>query len=471
MMKSPSASEWKVIGPRMRSSTTTSPSGTASRIAAGSPAAIRLVDLVGAQPAAATVVARHAAGRERLGTQPPRGARRCRSSGRRARRREAVRPPPVALAPLALPVRRRTGRRRRALRPSRARASAGRRGSTLRCAVFGARRVGVLDCARRSAAAVARVEEVEQRRARRADVERARGARREAYSHRLVEGYGSAFRWLRLTSSAVYHAAAAAACRGVAPTPAPGRAPRTAGRLVADLRSPAARWRPAVTPTDALAPHRVPDRQRTTPYADAVLRYRERDYVQFHTPGHKQGKGAPAVMREIFGMPLLRRRRGHGRRHRGRARVDAPRAGGRGARRRGVGRRALLVPGQRLDERRPRAAAHAGGAGRHGDRAAQRAQVAARGADLLGRHAALRRADRRPRVGHPAQRPDRALRRRGRRAPRRQGPLLRLAQLQRPLRRPADGWQSSRTTPACRSSSTRPGGHTCASATGCRSTP
>ena len=44
-----------------------------------------------------------------------------------------------------------------------------------------------------------------------------------------------------------------------------------------------------------------PGDQRATPYADAVLRYRKRRFVPFHTPGHKQGKGAPRKMREIFG--------------------------------------------------------------------------------------------------------------------------------------------------------------------------
>jgi lysine decarboxylase len=54
-----------------------------------------------------------------------------------------------------------------------------------------------------------------------------------------------------------------------------------------------------------MTPAESPLDQTQTPYADAVLRYRERGYIQFHTPGHKQGKGAPEKMREIFGLPLL----------------------------------------------------------------------------------------------------------------------------------------------------------------------
>ena len=57
-------------------------------------------------------------------------------------------------------------------------------------AVVGARRVGVVDAQHEAAAAVASEQEVEERRARRADVQRARRARREADSHCLVEGYG-----------------------------------------------------------------------------------------------------------------------------------------------------------------------------------------------------------------------------------------------------------------------------------------
>ena len=45
--------------------------------------------------------------------------------------------------------------------------------------------------------------------------------------------------------------------------------------------------------------------QTTTPYLDAVLRYRASGYTPFHTPGHKLGKGAPAKMVEAFGLPLL----------------------------------------------------------------------------------------------------------------------------------------------------------------------
>jgi len=45
--------------------------------------------------------------------------------------------------------------------------------------------------------------------------------------------------------------------------------------------------------------------QATTPYIDALLAHRDRGMVPFQTPGHKLGKGAPAVMREAFGPALL----------------------------------------------------------------------------------------------------------------------------------------------------------------------
>jgi len=45
--------------------------------------------------------------------------------------------------------------------------------------------------------------------------------------------------------------------------------------------------------------------QRDTPYLDAVLRYRERHATPFHTPGHKDGKGAPAGLRRLLGETCL----------------------------------------------------------------------------------------------------------------------------------------------------------------------
>jgi lysine decarboxylase len=45
--------------------------------------------------------------------------------------------------------------------------------------------------------------------------------------------------------------------------------------------------------------------QAATPYVDALLGYRARGMVPFHTPGHKLGKGAPPVMHELFGSALL----------------------------------------------------------------------------------------------------------------------------------------------------------------------
>ncbi len=45
----------------------------------------------------------------------------------------------------------------------------------------------------------------------------------------------------------------------------------------------------------------MPYDQHKTPYLDAVLRYRERGYTPFHTPGHKLGRGAPEGLRELLG--------------------------------------------------------------------------------------------------------------------------------------------------------------------------
>lgn len=54
--------------------------------------------------------------------------------------------------------------------------------------------------------------------------------------------------------------------------------------------------------------------QSSTPYLDAMLRYRDAGFTPFSTPGHKLGKGAPAAMVEAFGRQLLQ--------------VDIPMAGG-----------------------------------------------------------------------------------------------------------------------------------------------
>lgn len=49
----------------------------------------------------------------------------------------------------------------------------------------------------------------------------------------------------------------------------------------------------------------MPYDQRDTPYLDAVLRYRSVDYIPFHTPGHKRGKGAPPKLRDLLGDACL----------------------------------------------------------------------------------------------------------------------------------------------------------------------
>ena len=146
----------------------------------------------------------------------------------------------------------------------------------------------------------------------------------------------------------------------------------------------------------------MPYDQRETPYLDAAMRYRATGYTPFHTPGHKLGKGAPAGLREFMGDQAPRGRPRHGRRRRGHARVHRAHPARRGLRRRGVGLGPLLVPGQRLHQRRPRPAAHARRARRDRHRAPQRPQVHACGAHLHRRHAALHGAGHRPAVGHPA---------------------------------------------------------------------
>ena len=45
--------------------------------------------------------------------------------------------------------------------------------------------------------------------------------------------------------------------------------------------------------------------QRETPYLDAVLQYRAQGRTPFHTPGHKNGKGAPPGLRELLGDTCL----------------------------------------------------------------------------------------------------------------------------------------------------------------------
>ena len=45
--------------------------------------------------------------------------------------------------------------------------------------------------------------------------------------------------------------------------------------------------------------------QEETPYLDAILAYRRRGFIPFHTPGHKLGKGAPPRLRELVGEACL----------------------------------------------------------------------------------------------------------------------------------------------------------------------
>ena len=142
--------------------------------------------------AAATVVARRDARRRAARHALARGARRCRSSGRRAPRRAAAPPPPGSVS-------RRSLCRYGANGPPTSGPSSHSRPEPAQVVEDRRPRAGPRSAPRRcprcaatnAAAAVAREQPVEQRRARRADVQRPRGARREAYSHRLVEVDGS----------------------------------------------------------------------------------------------------------------------------------------------------------------------------------------------------------------------------------------------------------------------------------------
>ena len=189
-MKSPIASLPITMGPRMRSSKVTSPAGTAKRSAAGSPAARRRCDLgrrraagSGRRSAAARPAASAAARscvEALLAAEAGVGERR----RRRARRRRHG-----SRGALGSGGTGRTARRGRAPRPRRGRARRGRRGWPARSAPRSAPR-RCLRCADEAPAGVAGEQVVVQRGARRADVQGARGARRKAHSHRVVETYG-----------------------------------------------------------------------------------------------------------------------------------------------------------------------------------------------------------------------------------------------------------------------------------------
>ena len=308
----------------------------------------------------------------------------------------------------------------------------------------GARRVGVVDAQDEAAAGVAGEEEVVERGARRADVQRARRARREAYSHCLVEGYSC--------SSA----------RLVSPANRSSLSPRL-GMLAPRRGEPAGPPQPGRTECRTTSGRRRTSTPRCATAPSATRRSTR--------PGHKLGKGAPAGLREYLGDTCLAGRPRHGRRRGGHARVDGPHPPGRGLRRRGVGLGPHLVPRQRLHQRRPRPAAHAVRPRRHGHRAPQRrTSPCLRGSSSPGRRPCTWS---RPSTRSGASRsrcapPTRWRRWSGRRR------LARCSSPRPPTTASAPTWRPSArspTTPACRSSPTRPGARTCASAPSCRSTP
>ena len=189
MMKSPTAAAAMTTRPRMRSSMTMSPCGMRKRRAAGSPAPRRRCTSPGARPR----------------QQPSYRGRAACGERRRAKLREAllraeavvgapggeqlVGGRPVPAEPLALPVRRARPAHVGPLVPLEAEpAQVGEDGVLV--TVVRAHGVGVVDAQHEVAARVAREQEVEQGRARRADVQRARGARREPYSYPRLKTYG-----------------------------------------------------------------------------------------------------------------------------------------------------------------------------------------------------------------------------------------------------------------------------------------
>ncbi len=94
--------------------------------------------------------------------------------------------------------------------------------------------------------------------------------------------------------------------------------------------------------------------QSSAPYFEALVAYAARNPGRFHIPGHKGGPGADPAMLEAFGagalahdIPSLIEGIDVG------ARADPVRARA-GARRRGLGRRAQLVPDQRRLAGKPR---------------------------------------------------------------------------------------------------------------------
>ena len=197
---------------------------------------------------------------------------------------------------------------------------------------------------------------------------------------------------------------------------------------------------------------------------DAVVAYGFRGSTRFHVPGHKAGAGADPGLRSAIGEDALHARHPAGHlRDRPRARAD-PVPARRAARRRGLRRRALVVPHQRRDAGQPRALPRARAARRAGRRAAQLARVGDRRARALRRRARVRRA--RVRARSSAW-PTASRRRRCATA------LERDARARARLgssRRPTTAWRPtsraaprSATPPACRSSSTRRGARTSAS--------
>ena len=211
--------------------------------------------------------------------------------------------------------------------------------------------------------------------------------------------------------------------------------------------------------------------QHDTPYLDAALRYRD---DRLHAVPHSRTQvreGRPGRSARAARRRLSARRRRHGRRRRGHARVDPAHPPRRRLRRRGLGRGSHLVPRQRLEQRHPRPDAHALRTRRHGHHPPQRPQVDARRTHLHRRRARVHGTGDRPCLGDPAQRDRRAGATRAGRPPRRQGAGRHLADLQRPRRRSCRHRRGWPTRPACRSSPTRPGARTCASAACFPSTP
>ena len=281
-----------------------------------------------------------------------------------------------------------------------------------------ARHVGVVDAQHEGAAVVAREQVVEQSGARRTHVQRARGARRKAYSHPRLERYDVPFAVLFLLQNAFQSIITGWRPRGCRSAVRPWYASPV--RIAAGRPRRRGDLRPArhALPGRRACATAPPASRRSTRPATSSARARPPSFASCSAmPAWASTWPWPAAWRTRASPRSLIRL----------AEDYAAEAWG-------ADRAWFLVNGSTQRHARPHA--HPVRARRHGHRAAQRPQVHAGRAHLHRRHAGLHGARHRPAVGHPAQRHARAGAGRPGGAPRGAGHLRHLADLQRPLRRP-----------------------------------